>query len=177
MGGAGPGCVCLGAVTGAFGIRGEVRIKTFTEDPMAIGDYGPVTLKPDGRQVKVSNLRPARGGVTARLEGIADRDAAEALKGAKLYVPRAALPAIEDEDGFYHQDLIGLGVEDADGATVGRIAAVHDFGAGDLLEVALIGGKTVLIPFTRDEVPVVDVASGRVVIRPRPGESEEQEKE
>lgn len=173
----GPGWVCLGAVTGAFGVQGEVRIKTFTEQPLSLADYGPVTLHPGGRVVRVSHLKPARGGVTARLQGIGDRDAAAALKGTKLYVPRDALPAIEDEDSFYHEDLIGLEVEDTGGAGLGRIAAIHDFGAGDLLEVALNGGKTALIPFTREEVPVVDVVAGRVVVRARPGESEDQEKE
>lgn len=165
--GPGAGWVCLGAVTGVFGVRGEVRIKPFTEDVMGVAAYGPVTLYPGARQMEITALRAAKAGVIARLKGVADRTAAEGLKGHRLYVPRTALPVIEEEDSFYHDDLIGLGVEDTDGKAVGRIAAVQDFGAGDLLEIRPAdGGKPYFVAFTREDVPVVDMAGGRVVIRP-----------
>ncbi len=172
----GAGWVCLGAVTGVVGLKGEVRIKPFTEDPGALGRYGPVTLEPGGQVAVVANVRPAKGGVIVRFTGVDDRNAAEALKGKRLYVPRDALPALEDEDEFYHQDLIGLEVEDTDGQHVGRVKAVQDFGAGAVLEVASPDaskglGKTFMVPFTRADVPEVDIKAGRVVIR-RLGEDE-----
>jgi 16S rRNA processing protein RimM len=165
--GPGAGWVCLGAVTGVFGVRGEVRIKPFTEDALGVAAYGPVTFYPGAREVEITALRAAKGGVIARLKGVADRTAAEGLKGHRLYVPRTALPALEEEDSFYHDDLIGLRVEDTDGNAVGRIAAVQDFGAGDLLEIRPAdGGKAFLLAFTRDLVPRVDLDGGRVVVHP-----------
>ncbi len=160
--------VCLGAVVGVHGVRGTVRIKPFTEDPEAVAAYGPVQDE-SGRhsyRLKVHGLH--KGVVLAAVEGVEDRDAALALKGARLYVDRAALPEVTEEDTFYHADLIGLPVEDTGGRSLGRVAAVHDFGAGDLLEVETAEGESRVLPFTRAVVPVVDLDEGRIVVDPPP---------
>lgn len=156
--------VCVGVVVGAHGVRGAVRVKPFTGEPEAIAAYGPVEDE-SGRRLKVKVLSVAKGVVNATLAGVADRDAAEALKGTKLYVPRTALPAPE-EDEFYYSDLIGLAAELEDGSVYGTIRAVHDFGAGDLLELALPDGRVEMLPFTKAVVPVVDIKGRRVVIAP-----------
>jgi 16S rRNA processing protein RimM len=159
--------VCLGVITGASGIKGEVKIKSFTEDPQDLGDYGPVTAPRLGKAFKVKVLRAAKGGVVARIEGVADRNAAEVLKGEQLFVCRSALPALPDDETFYHADLIGLAVEDGSGLKLGKVKAVYDFGAGDMLEVALEAGikeKVVMIPFTKARVPLVDIAGGRLQV-------------
>ncbi|MGM0583776.1 MAG: ribosome maturation factor RimM [Pseudomonadota bacterium] len=162
------GKVCVGAVAGAFGVRGEVRLKSFCAEPEAIEDYAPLT-DPQGREYAVTLDRPLKGGYAARLSGVKTREQAEALKGVRLYAPRERLPSLPDDE-FYHADLIGLTVADAGGRTLGRVRAVHDFGAGDLLEVADLGtGEPVMLPFTRETVPVVDLASGRIVADPPEG--------
>ncbi len=158
--------VCVGAIAGAFGVRGEAKLKSFTDDPAAIGAYGPLESEDKGRRFDVKITRTIKGGFAARLSGVATREEAEALKGTRLYVDRAVLP-VPDEDEFYYADLIGLRVEQMGGALLGKVKAVHEFGAGDMLEyVPDRGGETVLVPFTRASVPVVDVAQGRVVIDP-----------
>ncbi len=155
--------VCVGMVGAPHGVRGEVRIKSETEDPLAIAAYGPLTTE-DGRTVEILKARIAKDMVIAALKGVNDRDAAEALKNRRLYVGRDRLPE-PDEDEWYYADLIGLEVRDGAGETVGTVTAVQDFGGGDLLEVRLAGGKrTVFVPFTREIVPVVDIAAGHVVI-------------
>jgi 16S rRNA processing protein RimM len=159
------GLVVLGAVAGAHGVRGEVKVRTFTETPEGLAAYGPLTGDPGGRRFVVLALRPAKDGAVVRLDGVADREAAAALKGTRLCVPRAALGEPEDEDSFFHVDLIGLAAEDEAGARLGTVAAVHDFGAGDMLEVRLAEGRSVLVPFRRERVPTVDVKGGRVVVR------------
>lgn len=160
--------VCLGAVTGSYGVRGEARVKSFCAEPSAIGDYGPLT-DDDGRQYRLTVTRPVKGGYAVRLSGVADKEAADALRGQRLWVPRAALPET-DADEFYHSDLIGLAVLDTGGATLGTVAAVHDHGAGDLLEIRGPGLKgSALIPFTRAAVPTVDIRAGRVVVDPPAG--------
>lgn len=158
--------ICLGVVGAPHGVKGLVRIRTFTETPEAIAAYGPLT-DDAGRIWRLSVEAPWKAGVIARLEGIRDRDAAERLKGQKLHVARATLPEPDDEV-YYHADLIGLEVRREDGAAVGRIAAVLDFGAGDLLEVRLHTGETVMLPFTAAAVPVIDVAAGHIVVAPTP---------
>lgn len=174
--------ICLGVVIGAQGVRGEVRIKTFTDDPEAIGAYGPVTDESGRRQFRIAGLRPGKAGVVvAAIEGITDRNAAEALKGTRLYVARAALPELE-ADAFYHADLVGLDAWTEDGVLWGRVAAVHNFGAGDILEIAKAGGPTELVPFTREVVPEVDIEAGTLTIVPpgvveAKGEGEEEEEE
>lgn len=154
--------VQMAVIGAAHGIKGEVRVKTFTGDPVALGDYGPLHAK-DGRVFEILDIRPAGTVVVVRFKGVADRGTAEALNGVALFVERAALP--EGEDGeFYHTDLIGLAVEDEVGERIGKVTAVQDFGGGDLLEITAGGRKGVLIPFTEAAVPVVDVKGGFIRI-------------
>ncbi|MGQ7792409.1 ribosome maturation factor RimM [Faunimonas sp. B44] len=157
----------MARIGGPHGVRGEVRVKSFTGDPAALGDYGPLWSE-DGRRFVVERLRPAKDMLVVKFAGIELRDDAEALNGTDLYVAREALPPPADEDEFYHADLIGLEAVTAEGEPLGRITAVHDFGAGDLLDVALEAGGSRLVPFTKDAVPVVDFAAGRVVVVPPP---------
>lgn len=156
--------ICLGVVTGAIGVRGELRVKTFTETPYGLNAYGPlVTAK--GDRFKVKGVRPVKSGAGLKLEGINDRDAAEALKGTELCVARQALGEAGEDDEFYYVDLIGLRAEDKDGEAIGSVLAVQNFGAGDLLEIRLDKtGKTELVPFLEASVPVVDIKGGRVVV-------------
>ena len=153
------GMICVGAIAGAYGVRGEARLKSFCADPGAIADYAPLTTE-DGRSFDVRITRPVKDGFGARLSGVATREEAEALKGTRLYAPRERLPALP-EDEFYHADLIGLEVVDTGGARLGKVRAVHDFGAGDVLEV--LGAKELMIPFTQAAVPTIDLSAGRVV--------------
>ncbi|HLT76598.1 MAG TPA: ribosome maturation factor RimM [Ferrovibrio sp.] len=158
--------VLLGVVIGAQGIRGEVRVKTFTGDPEAIGDYGPLSDAKAERQFRLKVRRIAKGDVViAAIQGIADRNAAEALKGTELYVPRDALPEAGDGE-FYYADLVGLQAFATDGRLLGPVVAVHNFGAGDMLEVKPEGRASVMVPFTDDAVPEVDVDGGKVTVDP-----------
>jgi 16S rRNA processing protein RimM len=156
--------VCVGVVVGAHGLRGLLRVRPFTGAPEDIAAYGPVETEDRRRRLTlgVAN-RLGKGLILVRAEGVADRAAAEALKGARLYVSRAMLPA-PDEDEFYHADLIGLAVETGDGETLGRVRSVHDYGAGQSLEFAMPNGEIAIVPFTREAVPQVDIAGGRVVV-------------
>lgn len=165
--------VCLGVISGAHGVRGAVRIRTFTAAPEAIAAYGPVTDEAGARSFRLSFAGTARGQAIARIPGIADRDAAEALKGTRLYVPRDALPEPESENEFYISDLVGLAAEKPDGTALGRILAVHDFGAGEVLEIGESFATSVMLPFTREVVPVVDVPGGKLVVEPPAGFLEE----
>jgi 16S rRNA processing protein RimM len=165
--------VVLAVVGAPHGVRGEVRVKTFTADPEALGAYGPLET-PDGRRLTLVGLRIVKGDLAiARFREIADRTAAEALNRVALAVPRSALPVEDDGDTFYHADLIGLSAVTEAGDMLGTVAALHDFGAGDVLEVKGARGS-VLYPFTKAVVPVVDVAAGRVVVVP-PAETEARE--
>ncbi len=158
-------CVVLGVITGAHGIRGEVKLKSFTGDPEDIAGYGPLETS-HGSVIEITALRPVKGGLVARLKGIVDRNQAEALKGVGLFLARAKLPPAEDGE-FYHADLVGLTARTADGSPYGEITAIHDFGAGDLLEIRRAEtGKTELIPFTVACVPVVDIENRMVVVAP-----------
>ena len=160
--------VCVGIVAGAHGVQGAVRIKSFTGTPQDVARYGPLEDESGQRHFTPRFIGTAKGVVIAHLAGVADRDQAEALRGLHLYLPRAALPPPGDEE-YYHADLIGLAAVLGDGAPVGRIAAVHDFGAGDMLEIARAAGPPAMVPFTRAIVPVVDLTAGRVVLDPPPG--------
>ncbi len=165
--------VVMGVVTGAHGIRGEVKIKSFTAVPEDIAAYGPLLLDDGPGEVEILRLRPGKGVFIAKLAGIGDRNAAEALKGRKLKLPRERLPEPEEDDSFYYEDLVGLRAEREDGSDAGVVVAVHDFGAGDLLEIRPPGARaTYYLPFTRELVPQVDVGGGRVVVKP-PAELEE----
>jgi 16S rRNA processing protein RimM len=156
--------VCVGAIAGSFGVRGEVRLKSFCADPAAIADYGPLFTEDGSRSFKITLTRPVAGGLGARLSGVATKEEADALKGTSLFVGRDRLPSLGDDE-FYHADLIGMEVRDTGGAVIGRVAAVHNHGAGDLLEVQGPGLKeSLLLPFTRAVVPTVDLATRRVVV-------------
>ena len=155
--------VCIGAVAGAHGVRGNVRIKPFTDAPEDVAAYGPVTDAEGARVFDLTPVGEAGGMVIARMSGVEDRDVAEALKGLRLYVPRESLPAPE-RDEFYHADLIGLRVVDSAGQAAGTVNALHDFGAGDLIEIRRPSGRLVLLPFTRSAVPAIDLAAGEVTV-------------
>ena len=156
--------VCLGVITKAHGTRGEVRIRSYTEDARAVAAYGPVTDEAGSRSMTVKILNASNGVVTARIEGVKDRTEATALKGTRLYVPRSALPDPGDEE-FYHCDLIGLQAELVGGGALGTVSAVHNYGAGDVIEITRPGRKApVLLPFTRATVPVIDARAGRIKV-------------
>jgi 16S rRNA processing protein RimM len=158
--------VLLGRITGAHGLKGEVKIAAFTGAPEDIGAYGALTNADGTRHYHISAVRSVKGGtVIACIRGVSNRDEAEKLRGADLYVPRAALPQVEDDDEFYHSDLIGMAAVSPGGDSIGEVIAVHNFGAGDLLEVRFEGEReTALIPFESACVPRVDIAERRVVI-------------
>jgi 16S rRNA processing protein RimM len=161
---AGGGRVCLGQIGAPHGVRGEVRLRSFTADPAAITSYGPLETE-DGRVLEIEALRPAKDHFVATLAGIADRNAAERLTNVKLYVPRERLPKPEEPDEYYHADLIGLAAVDRAGKPLGSVVAVHNFGAGDLIELRRAEGEpTELIPFDATTVPEVDLAAGRLMI-------------
>ena len=163
------GRVLLGAVIGAHGTKGEVRVKTFTLNPEDLGAYGPLATD-DGRHLSVASLRAGKPGEAIVLfREVADRNAAEALKGRRLSVARTALPAPE-ADEFYHADLIGLAVEDKDNVAIGRLRALHNFGAGDVMEIETSTGATEFIPFNSSVVLKVELPT-RIVIEP-PGYEE-----
>ncbi len=155
--------VCIGAVAGAHGVRGNVRIKPFTDAPEDVAAYGPVTDAEGARVFDLTPVGEAGGLVVARMSGVSDRDAAEALKGLRLYIPRERLPA-PAPDEFYHADLIGLRVVDTAGRDAGTVNALHDFGAGDLIEIRRPDDRLVLLPFTRTAVPTIDPAAGEVTV-------------
>ena len=160
--------VCVGAVAGAHGVRGAVKIKSFTATPEDVASYGPLEDESGKRQFSLRLIGAGKGVLIGHLSGIADRNQAEAARGLRLYLPRAALPPTE-EDEYYHADLIGLEAVLPDGTAVGPVRAVHDFGAGDTLEIARAEGPPLIVPFTRAVVPSVDLAAGRLVIEPPPG--------
>jgi 16S rRNA processing protein RimM len=160
-----PDRICVGAIAGSFGVQGEVRLKSFCAAPEAIADYGPLWTEDGARSFTVKLTRAAvSGGLGARLSGVATKEQADALKGTQLFADRDRLPSLPDDE-FYHADLIGLTAQDAGGAILGTVRAVHNHGAGDLLEIFGPGQKTaLLVPFTRAAVPTVDLAAGRIVV-------------
>ncbi|MBR0871853.1 ribosome maturation factor RimM [Bradyrhizobium tropiciagri] len=155
--------VCVARIGAAHGVRGAVRLWTFTEDPLAVKDYGPLTTKDGTRQFEVTHVREAKDHLVATLKGVATRDDAERLNGLELYVPRDRLPDTDDGE-YYHTDLIGLAAVTTAEQPLGRVIAIHNFGAGDIIEIAPPQGATMLLPFTNAVVPTVDLAGGRVVI-------------
>ena len=158
-----PSQICLARIGAAHGVRGAVKLWTFTEDPLAVKHYGPLVTKDGARQFEVTHVREAKGHLVATLKGIATREEAERLNGVELYVAREKLPETS-EDEYYHADLIGLAAVDAAGEPLGRVIAIHNFGAGDIIEIAPPNGATMLLPFTNAVVPTVDLEGGRVVI-------------
>ena len=155
--------ICIARIGAAHGVRGAVKLWTFTEDPLAVKAYGPRLTKDGARSFEVATAREAKGHLVATLKGIATREDAERLNGLELYVAREKLPATE-EDEYYHADLIGLAAVNAASEPIGRVTAIHNFGAGDIIEIAPAHGATMLLPFTNAVVPSVDLAAGRVVI-------------
>ncbi len=155
--------ICVGAFAGSFGVAGEVRLKSFCADPPAIAEYGPLYTEDGSRSFSITLTRPVAGGLGARVQGVQTKEQAEALQGVSLFVDRSRLPTLPDDE-YYHSDLIGLEVRDTGGAVLGQVTAVHNHGAGDLLEVGGPGRKVVLLPFTMAVVPTVDLAAGRVVV-------------
>jgi 16S rRNA processing protein RimM len=142
-----------------------VKLWSFTEDPMAVAQYGPLETEDGSRRFDIESVRPAKDHLVARLKGIGDRGAAETLRNLKLYIPRARLPKIEDADTFYHADLVGLLAVTPDGEELGTISAVHNFGAGDVIEIKPgAGGEPLLLPFTAAIVPKIDLKARRIVV-------------
>ncbi len=155
----------MGVIVGAHGIKGEVKIKTFSEDPDAIAAYGTLRGKTGPERFKVKRHRMAKGLVIAKLIGVNDRNAAEALRGTELFLPRANLPDLSDDEEFYHADLVGLRAEQPDGTVLGTVVALQNFGAGDMVEIAPEGGgDTEFVPFTHAAVPDVNIEDGRIVV-------------
>ena len=155
--------ICVARIGAAHGVRGAVKLWTFTEDPLAVKQYGPLLTKDGARQFEVTHAREAKDHLVATLKGIATREEAERLNGIELYIARDKLPET-DEDEYYHADLIGLAAVSAANEPIGRVIAIHNFGAGDIIEIAPPHGSTMLLPFTNAVVPTVDIAGGRVVI-------------
>jgi len=162
--------VLLGVVAAPHGVRGLVRIRSFTEDPMAVAAYGPLSDESGKKEYRVEALSAARGAVLARIEGVADRTAAEAIRGLRLYAERSVLPDAGERE-WYEADLIGLPAVGTDGRDWGKVIAFHDFGAGRTMEIS--GGtasrQSVMLPFTDEAVPEVDVEGGKVVVDPPAG--------
>jgi len=155
--------ICVARIGAAHGVRGAVRLWTFTEDPLAVTRYGPLSTKDGARRFEITDAREARDHLVATLKGVATREEAERLNGVELFVAREKLPAT-DENEYYHADLIGLAAVTAQDEPLGRVIAVHNFGAGDIIEIAPSQGATMLLPFSNAVVPMVDLAVGRVVI-------------
>jgi 16S rRNA processing protein RimM len=158
-----PAQVCVARIGAAHGVRGQVKLWTFTEDPFAVTRYGVLSTKDGARQFEVTQAREAKGFLVATLKGVTDRNEAERLNGIELYVARDKLPPTDDDE-YYHADLIGLAAVTTAQEPLGRVVAIHNFGAGDIIEIAPASGPTLLLPFSNAVVPTVDVAGGRVVI-------------
>jgi 16S rRNA processing protein RimM len=161
--------ICLGQIGAPHGLRGEVRLRSFTSDPQAVAGYGPLETD-DGRIFQIESLRPAKNHFVAKFAGVENRGVAEQLANVKLYVPRERLPEPAQADEFYHADLVGLAVVDRAGQKLGTVIAIHNFGAGDLIEVQrAAGGSTQMLPFDETNVPAVDIIAGRIVVDPPRG--------
>ena len=155
--------ICVGAIAGSFGVAGEVRLKSFCAEPEAMASYGPLWTEDGSRSFTVKLTRPVAGGLGARISGVATKEQADALKGTSLYADRTRLPKLPDDE-YYHADLIGLEVRDPGGATLGKVLAVHNHGAGDLLEITRPDKPgSQMIPFSLTVVPLVDLARGLVI--------------
>ena len=162
--------VCVAQIGAAHGVRGEVRLRSFTQDPQAVTSYGPLESEDGARRFTIEALRPAKDHFVARIAGVNDREAAERLTNLRLYVSRAALPPTGDDE-FYHADLVGLTAFRPDGTPLGTVTAIHNFGAGDIVEIKRDGAEPLLVPFTDTAVPAIDMKAGRMVVNP-PAETE-----
>ena len=164
--------ICVARIGAAPGVRGEVKLWAVTEDPAAVAHYGPLETQDGTRCFEIEALRAAKDHFVARIAGVNDRDAAEKLRNIELYIPRARLPKIEEADTFYHADLVGLDAVAPDGTRVGTVHALHNFGAGDIIEIAPAGGgDPLMLPFNETTVPKIDVAARQIVVVP-PAETE-----
>ena len=164
-----PDHICVGAFSGSYGVNGEVRLKSFCADPEAIADYSPLTTEDGKRSYTITITRSIKGALAAKVEGIPNKEMADDLKGIRLFAQRDQLPALPDDE-FYHADLIGLTVLDTGGTVLGKVHAVQNHGASDLLEIMpSAGGNTILLPFTREVVPTVDLSAGRIIADPPEG--------
>jgi 16S rRNA processing protein RimM len=156
--------ICIGAISGAFGVAGEVRLKSFCSTPSDIASYGPLSTEDGTRTFRITLTKPVTGGFGARIDGVSTREAAEALRGTSLFIDREKLPSLPDDE-FYHADLIGLEVLDTGGQPVGKVIAIHNHGAGDIVEISSARHKSaLLLPFTSAIVPNVDLAAGRLIV-------------
>jgi 16S rRNA processing protein RimM len=161
------GRIRVARIGAAHGVRGEVKLWPFTEDPQAVASYGPLETEDGARRFEILSVRPAKDHLVALIAGIADRDAAEKVRNTDLYVSRDRLPDIDEPDTFYHADLVGLDAVTADGARIGTVHALHNFGAGDIIEIMpLGGGEPMMLPFNEATVPKIDLAAKQVVIVP-----------
>lgn len=158
--------ICVAQIGAAHGLKGDVRLWSYTEDPKAVARYGTLVTEDGTRQLEIVQLRAEKDHFIAKLRGIDDRNAAEALRNVRLYVARERLPATEDADTFYHADLVGLAAADPDGNALGDVVAIHNYGAGDIVELRRADGTTHMYPFHRDVVPEIDIAGGRMTIVP-----------
>jgi 16S rRNA processing protein RimM len=168
--------VCIAKIGAAHGVRGEVRLFAYTEDPLAIRAYGELEDESGTRRFRIVSLRPAKDHLIAQIEGVGDRNEAASLTHLELYVPRARLPRQKEAGTFYHADLVGLSVETKDGEKLGEVIGVQNFGAGDLLEIKPTQGANVLIPFIDQYVPAVDVGGGKIIADPPLGMFDENAK-
>ncbi|MGI8526384.1 MAG: ribosome maturation factor RimM [Pseudolabrys sp.] len=169
--------ICVARIGAPHGVRGEVKLWPFTQDPTAAGGYGVLETKDGMRTFTIEALRQASDHLVARFKNVNDRNAAAALTNIDLYVPRNRLPAIEEDDTFYHSDLVGLDVVDKDGAQIGTVRALHNFGAGDIIEIMPLGsGEPLMLPFNEIVVPEIDLDKKQVVIVP-PAEIEVRDEE
>jgi 16S rRNA processing protein RimM len=151
----------------AHGVRGEVKLWSFTQDPLAVASYGPLETQDGARKIEIETLRAAKDHFVARIAGVEDREAAASLRNVDLFVARDKLPPIKEADTYYFADLIGLSAVGEDGAVLGKVTAVHNFGAGDVVEIALAaGGDPLLLPFTEAAVPRVDLKARCIVVVP-----------
>lgn len=169
-----PDHICVGAIAGSFGVQGEVRLKSFCSDPEAIAAYGPLFSEDGKTTYKIKLTRPVAGGLGARIAGVETKEQADALKGISLYVDKKKLPHLPDDE-FYHADLIGLAAVSSGGDPVGTVTGVFNHGAGDILEISPATGEPLLVPFTRETVPTIDIARGRLVLVPLPESDDDVE--
>jgi 16S rRNA processing protein RimM len=159
------GRIRVARIGAAHGVRGEVKLWPFTQDPMAVADYGPLETEDGARRFEIETLRAAKDHLVARLKGVGDRDAASSLRNTDLFVARDKLPPIDEEDTYYHADLVGMAAMTPEGVPLGNVTAIHNFGAGDLIEIATIaGGEPLLLPFTETVVPNIDTALRQITV-------------
>ena len=161
--------ICVGAFSGSYGVNGEIRLKSFCADPETIADYSPLTTEDGKRSFGITITRSIKGALVAKVSGITNKEEADALKGLRLFAKRDQLAVLPDDE-FYHTDLIGLTVLDTGGAVLGKVQDVQNHGASDLLEVMpTAGGNTILLPFTKEVIPTVDLTAGRIIADPPEG--------